>query len=61
MSCVHDSLTPNCYLSCICKQWRIQKLFAGSTDEVFNHIFKGCGHPPWPKSRSAPVCKMEMK
>ncbi|MFS8005474.1 hypothetical protein Hanom_Chr13g01237761 [Helianthus anomalus] len=25
------------------KQWRIQKLFAGGTDEVFNHIFKGCG------------------
>ncbi|MFS8025743.1 hypothetical protein Hanom_Chr16g01478781 [Helianthus anomalus] len=24
-------------------QWRTQKLFAGGADDVFNHIFKGCG------------------
>ncbi|MFS7889006.1 hypothetical protein Hanom_Chr00s000003g01601671 [Helianthus anomalus] len=24
-------------------QWRTQKLFARGADEVFNHIFKGCG------------------
>ncbi|MFS7908394.1 hypothetical protein Hanom_Chr01g00082651 [Helianthus anomalus] len=24
-------------------QWRTQKLFVWGADEVFNHIFKGCG------------------
>ncbi|MFS7956242.1 putative EF-hand domain-containing protein [Helianthus anomalus] len=31
------------------RQWRTQKLFDGCADEVFNHIFKGCGRVFLPK------------
>ncbi|MFS7978841.1 hypothetical protein Hanom_Chr10g00920181 [Helianthus anomalus] len=32
-----------CKWWCVRMQWRTQKFFAEGADEVFNHIFKGCG------------------